>query len=117
MRLDHLLSKEHLRHSLSGLCVPEPRPRQLPFILDGDGLGWSAHGWNIENWSTGESALLLVRPPRGFGTHGAGRESRRARCWVLRDRQPVVKAAGCGFLGLLAPPELVSGGGGVPTVC
>ena len=76
MRLDHLLSKEHLevfgssRHAGSDRsCLP------------------AAHGWNIEH----RCSSVWFRPstplPSGGGWNGGGRPvGYVARCWVLRDR-------------------------------
>ena len=65
MRLDHLLSKEHLQSSLlAGL--PEPLPGH-PAYSGRPWPGWSARGWNVDDVlpdRSGES----VRPACGSGS-------------------------------------------------
>ena len=84
MRLDHLLSKEHVQ--------PIPGSCGLHRVYRGDqccqaitvlfGIG-GAHGWNID--------INLARPvisvhPFGVGNGYWSAARFCARCWVLRDR-------------------------------
>lgn len=73
MRLDHLLSKEHLNSSE----FQNPDRRRSFFA----GSSWVEH----LTWCDGRF-LLLVHCLRVVGT-GWGLDVASARCWVLRDRK------------------------------
>ena len=55
MRLDHLLSKEHLA------VVIDPVQTRAEGVRPSDG----AHGWNIDQSGVSSSNLCQVRPPSG----------------------------------------------------
>ena len=84
MRLDHLLSKEHVPVRLS-TAEFTGQVRSGRMFLAG------AHGWNIDI-DADRIDLTRVRLPFGVGRKVLGREgSYVARSWVLRDRNTVTE--------------------------
>ena len=85
MRLDHLLSKEHLAAR---------RKPTLSRPASGCACRSGAHGWNTDY------SIIGTRRPSQYGhLGGMDRANRddddRARCWVLRERTfcPSIRAA------------------------
>ena len=81
MRLDHLLSKEHLALGSAGHLVGSGVQSQLRAFVS----QWFAQGWNIDYLAG------LANNQREYSCFGSGkakgvREAGLARCWVLRER-------------------------------
>ena len=83
MRLDHLLSKEHLVRLVLFAAVVDPgadSDRTCPTV---------AHGWNIDSAAGADGAGLstLRLSSDGGCWNGSGSDGPAgARCWVLRDQ-------------------------------
>jgi len=73
-----------------------------------DVLGWSAQGWNVDDWPSGDRHRFSTA--RKSSERGEPAERRHARCWVLRDRP-----GDRGYLKGLAPTPHC-GSDGAPTV-
>ena len=92
MRLDHLLSKEHLKHDrpIRAVVLPEPdleQPAHLESVMSSAGQ------------LKGGTLTLVVMRRRALSTAlGPGTDhieaGRHARCWVLRDRHPASAGTG-----------------------
>src|ERR1039458_8230326 len=108
MRMDHLLSKEHLAPVSSGWRRPEPYPGRSSRggLLVGGALVIRPEA-SCLIWSS-TSAVGARERCRGGRNGGEGGCAGRARCWVLRERPP----SGGVFSSLRAGgPRLVTGGG------
>jgi hypothetical protein len=81
VRLDHLLSKEHLETSVFQACWYQG---ECPWL--------AAHGWNIDI-GINVNGSRLVRPLRWVGTVGAGRVG---ACTLLGPEGPDNSAFGWG---------------------
>ena len=116
MRLDHLLSKEHL--PLGAIRVARATSRADLSISDRRDSGWSAQGWNVDDVlpeRSGES----VRPACGSGSlAGVGMVActllgPEGSARVVRSDPRLPVRFPSDFLRLPAVPV----GGGVPIVC
>lgn len=107
MRLDHLLSKEHLEVSAFQACQ-----------ISGVRSLLAAHGWNIDI-GIGRKSFDLVRPLRWVGTVGVGGAG---ACTLLGPEgpgaSPALRSGGClDSSGLHRGRHVVLAGVGVLAVC
>jgi hypothetical protein len=102
VRLDHLLSKEHLQRAYGSVARATTQASVLR---------WSAQGWNIDDWSPERRR----RDQYGlFGGLEAPVSGSRATCTLLGP-----EGSAPGLLGAFASDfgEPRERGSGVPTVC
>lgn len=118
MRLDHLLSKEHLVSAGRPLGVVGGWSRRL---FRTERVRRVAHGWNIDSAVGSDASDLSTLCLQGWD--GSGVELLAgARCWVLRDQASYCYVSGGGgwaYGSFVGPGRTYCCGGGVlvPIVC
>jgi hypothetical protein len=97
VRLDHLLSKEHVQRSSVYRDANVASHLQRNPALSGWHASAGAHGWNIDIVAGDSFPVISTSRTCAGEEHHLGLVRSFARCWVLRDRASSgFASAGCG---------------------